>query len=74
MLAALVLTINTNGNVLYKTDLQVGQSVRDYVAYLDENQLDCAPGEERWFTLHRGIWQVPGVPGDWSIHANLCRH
>ncbi len=73
-LAALVLTINTNGNVLYKTDLKVGQRVRDYVAYLDQNQLDCEPGEERWFTLHRGGWQNPGTPPDWSIPANLCRH
>jgi hypothetical protein len=74
VLAALVLTINLNGNVRYKTDLQVGQSVRDYVAYLDQNPLDCAPGEERWFTLHRGGWQNPGTPGDWSIPANLCHH
>lgn len=74
VLAALVLTINLNGNVLYKTDLKVGQSVRDYVAYLDQNPLDCAPGEERWFTLHRGGWQNPGTPPDWSIASNLCHH
>ena len=73
-LAALVLTVNADANVVYKTDLQVGQSVRDYVAYLDQNRLDCAPGEERWFTLHRGGWQYPGTPPDWSIPANLCRH
>jgi hypothetical protein len=73
-LAALVLTVNAEANVIYRTDLNVGQSVRDYVAYLDQNQLDCAPGEERWFTLHRGGWQYPGTPPDWSIPANLCRH
>ncbi len=45
VLAALVLTVNAEANIIYKTDLKVGQSVRDYVAYLDQNQLDCAPGE-----------------------------
>jgi hypothetical protein len=74
VLAVLVLTINTNGNVLYKTDLKVGQSVRDYVAYLDQNQLDCALGEEQWFTLRRGDWRHPGTPPDWSVPANLCRY
>lgn len=74
VLAALVLFFNANANVLYKTDLEVGRSVRDYVAYLDQNQLDCAPGEERWFTLHRGDWRHPKTPGDWSFPANLCRH
>jgi len=73
VLAALVLTVNADANIIYKTDLKVGQSVRDYVAYLDQNQLDCAPGEERWFTLRRGGWQNPGTPPDWSIPANLCR-
>jgi hypothetical protein len=74
VLLALVLTANAEANVIYKTDLKVGQSVRDYVAFLDQNQLDCAPGEERWFTLHRGVWQNPKTPPDWSIYANLCRH
>lgn len=74
VLAALVLIINTNANVLYKTDLKVGQSVRDYVAYVDQNQLDCVPGEERWFILHRGNSPHPGTPGGWSILANLCKH
>ena len=74
VLAALVLTINANANVLYKTDLTVGQSVRDFVAYLDQNQLDCVPGEERWFALHRGNSPQPGTPGEWSVTANLCRH
>ena len=73
ILAALVLYINASSNILYKTDLEVGQSVRDFVAYLDQNQLVCAPGEERRFTLHRGTWRDPKSPGDWSIHANLCR-
>jgi hypothetical protein len=74
VLAIFVVAINTNGNVLYQTDLKQGQQVRDFVAYLDQNQRDCAPSEERWFTLHRGEWHSPGVPGDWSILANLCRH
>ncbi len=74
LLAVLVLILNTNGTVLYKTDRNVGQSVRDYVAYLDQNRLDCAPGEKRNFYLHRGDWQHPKRPGDWSISANLCRH
>jgi len=74
LLAGLVLILNTNVTVLYKTDRNVGQSVRDYVAYLDQNRLDCGPGEERWFTLRRGGWQHPNTPADWSIPANLCRH
>ncbi len=74
VLAAGVLFFNASATVLYKTDLTVGQSVRDYVAYLDQHQTDCAPGEERWFTLHRGVWQFPGTPPDWSITSNLCRH
>jgi hypothetical protein len=74
ILAALVLFFNANATVIYKTDLKTGQSVRDFVAYLEQNQLDCAPGEERWFTLRRGEWQNPGTPPDWSIPANLCRH
>ncbi|MDH3257547.1 MAG: hypothetical protein OEM27_08005, partial [Nitrospinota bacterium] len=74
VLAVLVLAINSNSNVLFKTDLKEGQSVSDFVAYLDQNQLDCAPGEERWYTFRRGVWQHPGTPPDWSIPANLCRH
>ncbi len=74
LLAGLVLILNTNGTVLYKTDRNVGQSVRDYVAYLDQNRLDCAPGEKRNFSLHRVGWQHPNTPPDWSIYANLCRH
>ena len=74
VLLVLALTVNAEANIIYRTDLKVGQSVRDYVAYLDQNQLDCAPGEKRWFTLHRGGWQYPGTPPDWSIPANLCRH
>jgi hypothetical protein len=73
LLAVLVLFFNTGATVRYKTDLNVGQSVRDYVAYLDQNQLDCSLGEEQWFTLRRGGWQNPGTPPDWSIPANLCR-
>ena len=72
--AALVLTVNVNSNVIYKTDLKVGQTVRDYVAYLDQNQLECAPGEVRGFALHRGGWQYPRTPPDWSVYSNLCRH
>ncbi|MCG8608014.1 hypothetical protein MJD09_23890, partial [bacterium] len=74
ILAIIVIVINTNSNVLYKTDLKQGQQVRDFVAYLDQNQRDCAPSEKRWFALHRGEWRTPGVPGDWSIFANLCRY
>jgi hypothetical protein len=74
MLAIIVVAININGNVLYQTNLKQGQQVRDFVAYLDQNQQDCTPGEERRFTLHRGEWRTPKVPGDWSIIANLCRH
>ncbi len=74
ILAALVLTINANGNVLYKTDVQAGQSVRDYVAYLDQNRRDCMAGEVLYFNLHRGGWQHPRTPPDWTIRANLCRH
>lgn len=74
LLAALVLMLNTNGTVLYKTDRNVGQSVRDYVAYLDRNRLECGPGEERNFYLHRGDWQHPNTPPDWSIYVTLCRH
>lgn len=73
ILAAFVLYINAGSNIIYKTDLKVGKSVRDFVAYLDQNQLVCAPGEERRFTLRRGTWRDPKSPGDWSIHANLCR-
>jgi hypothetical protein len=74
VLAIWVLYANAGANVVYQTDLEVGQSVRDYVAYLDENERDCAPGEERWFTLRRGDWRHPGTPPDWSIPANLCQY
>ena len=74
ILAGLVLFINTNGMVFFKTDLKMGQSVRDYMAYLDQNQLDCRTGEKHIFYLRRGGWQQPGIEPDWSIPANLCRH
>ena len=73
-LGIMVLMINANSAMLYETDTNVGRSVLDYVAYLDQNRLDCAPNEKRWFTLHRGDWQSNGAPADWSFASNLCRN
>ncbi len=74
VLTALIIFSNLNSMVLYKTDVQTGQSVLDFVVYLDQNQVDCEPGAERIVYLKRGDLLNPGRLGDWSIRANLCRH
>ena len=73
-LMVLVLWINSNSLPLYHTSVKQGKEILDYIAYIDENRLDCSEGIEKIYYLRRGHWQFPGTPGDWSIPANLCRH
>ena len=69
-----ILWINSNSFLLYKTSVSEGKSIRDYIAYIDENRLDCEEGVEKRFYFRRGFWQYPNTPGDWSIYVNLCKH
>jgi hypothetical protein len=74
ILMLLVIWVNSGSFILYHTSVQEGKEILDYVAYIDENRLDCGEGIEKPYYFRRGAWQVPGSPGDWSIYANLCRH
>ncbi|MDH5762955.1 MAG: hypothetical protein OEZ51_08235 [Nitrospinota bacterium] len=74
VLLMLVLWVNSTSSVLYETSVSEGKDILDYIAYVDENRLECGEGEEKMYYFRRGRWQTPGAPGDWSISSNLCRH
>ena len=65
VLAALILFINVNSNILYKTDIEVGKDTLAFTHKLKRESVPCPPGDEKFITFDRG---------GWTFHANICKY
>jgi len=65
VLGALILFINVNSNILYKTDISVGKDTLAFTHKLKRNSVPCQPGVQIFISFDRGQWTFP---------ANLCKY
>ncbi len=65
VLTPLILLINVNSNVLYKTKIEVGKDTLAFTHQLKRNTVSCKPGDEKFIYFNRGMW---------TFNANICKH
>lgn len=64
-LAAFLLFININSNIMYKTNIDDGKDTLAFTHRLKRETAPCRLGEEKFIYLNRG---------QWTIRANLCQY
>lgn len=71
-LVAALIGINLNGNAVYKTRVDNGKKVLEFVGILARERGACRAGEKQYVILRKGDIGTEEFPGNFNIRIDIC--